>query len=114
MQNILDPDQKVKFQGFQLVVEPSGTRWNQGLNSTSNDFLTQFDTPSGSKNMLKSLLKFNRIHPQGNGMSVNGGGGVGTFHLQPGDSMTKFMHRCPNAIEAASSIPKEKIEVKGR
>ena len=56
MQNILDPDQKVKFQGFQLVVEPSGTRWNQGLNSTSNDFLTQFDTPSGSKNMLKSLL----------------------------------------------------------
>ena len=79
MQNILDPDQKVKFQGFQLVVEASGTRWNQG-----------------------------------NGMSVNGGGGVGTFHLQPGDSMTKFMHRCPNAIEAASSIPKEKIEVRGR
>ena len=48
---------------------------------------------------------------QGNNMAVNSGN-VGTFHLLPGDSMTKFMHRCPNAIEAASSIPKEKIEVK--
>ena len=69
---------KVKFQGFMLVVEPSGTRWNKANNMAVTD----------------------------------GQNRVGTFHLLPGDSMTKFMHRCPNAIEAASSIPKEKIEVK--
>ena len=68
---------RIKFQGFMLVVEPSGTRY------------------------------------QPNNMAVNDGQNpVGTFHLMPGDSMVKFMHRCPNAIEAASSISKEKIEVK--
>ena len=77
LQNILDPDDRVKFQGFMLVVESSGTRWNQG-NVPLNDGVDR----------------------------------LGKFHLLPGDSMVKFSQRCANTIEATSSIPKEKIEVR--
>jgi len=36
---------------------------------------------------------------------------VGTFQLMPGEAMTKFSHKCSNAIEATSSISKEQVQV---
>ena len=35
----------------------------------------------------------------------------GTFQLMPGEAMTKFSHKCSNAIEATSSISKEQVQV---
>jgi hypothetical protein len=41
------------------------------------------------------------------GIPVN----LGTFQLMPGEAMTKFSHKCSNAIEATSSISKEQVQV---
>jgi len=37
--------------------------------------------------------------------------GLGTFHLMPGDAMSKFSHRCSHAVMATSALSKEEVSI---